>query len=848
MIIKTASAIHKIVLSALIAFLLLLGMVYLMAVNGISIDRLTLPKIVVEKFYLKLDKKIILKAKKVHIKKTRNKNLKSDVKSYMVLLNYIPKYFQSIEIGKISYTDYNVTFLYRDGIYYIDTDRYQLAARAKLKKPVLIAEIPEIFLKKEKLLLKGRAYFDPSTKSGTFVGEYEIEGVKGRCRLKLKKEILSFFMDSEPFSAESLKKITDKFPINSKIKSWIYEKIVAKSYRLEEFRGSINISDPKFDPKKFEGSAKAVNAKIRFNPKLPYVTASQIDLSYFKEVLSFKLKKPQYQNIPLNGSYVKIHRLNGKDPYIEIVIRAETKVDERIAALLKAYSIPLPLRQQSGSSEGVLKLTIGLKSGHIKTEGVFKAKESRFSLFSIPIGTQRVIVKLKDTLLKIEPSEISIDPILNGFASGIVDLHRKKADIYLEKSRIEFKFDETKLFETKNLSEHVEIDFDSEDMALVILHNLKSKMEIDEENITIKIASLPHLAKYSKILAALDLQRGSAIVNTKNFTDFHIEADIELKNSPLFRRGENIKNFKVAIRTDETGAKIESDSISAFVDGEININVKDYYIKLPDLKSQSPKSFNKRVLIHTANCDFEIKGHTILSEEARAVFEGEFFEIESRYDKSKISAAGRAKGFNIKAENLNDLFVQNFLKIEGIEGGSYSLVATGSLNEISGQIYLENAVLKDLALLNNIMAFLNTIPSLITFADPGYNTKGYKIVKGVIDFELKDSLLIIKALKFDGKSLDITGYGTIDTGNNRVDMVLTLKTLKRISQVINKIPLAGYILLGEEGSISTQIEITGDMIKPDIRARLPQEAIKAPLNIIKRTIVAPFRFINRLFE
>ena len=76
-------------------------------------------------------------------------------------------------------------------------------------------------------------------------------------------------------------------------------------------------------------------------------------------------------------------------------------------------------------------------------------------------------------------------------------------------------------------------------------------------------------------------------------------------------------------------------------------------------------------------------------------------------------------------------------------------------------------------------------------------------------------------------------------------MNLEMISLKDYSKIINKIPLAGYALLGDDGSINTSLLISGNLSKPKIKTYLSREIIMTPINVIKRTIKWPFKIFDK---
>ena len=173
--------------------------------------------------------------------------------------------------------------------------------------------------------------------------------------------------------------------------------------------------------------------------------------------------------------------------------------------------------------------------------------------------------------------------------------------------------------------------------------------------------------------------------------------------------------------------------------------------------------------------------------------------------------------------------------------GKLSFSMAGKTKDYKGLIHIKNTTVLDYKILNNILAFVNTIPSLVTFSLPGYSKNGLEVKSAYINFNSKDDIFDITDISLDSKEMDIVGRGTASFTKNEIDINLNLVT--DLGSSISKIPVVGYILLGED-SISTSMSISGKLDDPNVKSLIVKDIAIAPLNIIKRTLLLPFH----LFE
>ncbi len=140
---------------------------------------------------------------------------------------------------------------------------------------------------------------------------------------------------------------------------------------------------------------------------------------------------------------------------------------------------------------------------------------------------------------------------------------------------------------------------------------------------------------------------------------------------------------------------------------------------------------------------------------------------------------------------------------------------------------------------NQLISFIDTVPSLVLFKTPTFNKEGLGIQKGLVLFDKKNTDINITSLALDGDSVDVLGFGAIDLKKDRLRVELELKILKSASQIISKIPILNQVILGKDMSISTAILVEGSLQEPKFSTQIFKETIKLPFNLIKNIIEIP---------
>ena len=86
--------------------------------------------------------------------------------------------------------------------------------------------------------------------------------------------------------------------------------------------------------------------------------------------------------------------------------------------------------------------------------------------------------------------------------------------------------------------------------------------------------------------------------------------------------------------------------------------------------------------------------------------------------------------------------------------------------------------------------------------------------------------------------MKILGEGKADINARTLEGEMTLKT--DLGSKLGKVPMVGYILLGNDGSVSTTLTLSGSLDDPKIETAIAKEIVTAPFNILKRTVIYPF--------
>lgn len=368
---------------------------------------------------------------------------------------------------------------------------------------------------------------------------------------------------------------------------------------------------------------------------------------------------------------------------------------------------------------------------------------------------------------------------------------------------------------------------------------------IEDGELNLEVSSLADITKYSPKYK--ELQKGSLSLKTTNSKD-GVAFFIKLQDTyPLLTEQNSlITNYDIKgiFAKDEIDLNI-NDKVNIAINSNVTIkannaglNILEFLDLLDRVSDESEKKDTIKVIANTTDCYAYISpDRFVISDSAKAVTKDNWLVIKLKHKDGEANLRLRDKKFSFYGDGFDDKFMSALFANSKFEGGNLKFSIDGLTDNFHGIILAENTILHEYKLLNNILAFVNTVPSLLTFSLPGYSTKGLNIETSYMEFDFTDETYNINNFYLKSKEIQMSGNGKASVLKNSVDMELSLKT--DIGSSISKIPLVGYILMGND-TVSTTLKIEGKLDEPTIKTQVAKDIMVAPLNIIKRTLMLPF--------
>lgn len=423
------------------------------------------------------------------------------------------------------------------------------------------------------------------------------------------------------------------------------------------------------------------------------------------------------------------------------------------------------------------------------------------------------------------------------------------------------------------------LDFSKPDTLKIKSQQLQIEAQIAQKTYVLQIRDLSKIAPISPLLRYFAVSQGAVQISTQDFKSFNFVSSNLGIDLPLYRRdGRRLSSFAFL-------GTIQGDMAEIFsLDGSIMVKIQggeriiflknidfnlDAFLdsKMPAIKEllspqehpqptpeqakneeifiRAKQRYEKRhqitpdtTIINATNAMLIFKTLPFAFENIRMVARDGRVKADAMYERAMVNLDIVHGNLHLKASNFSGDYVnmalQGITNKNLIEGGLYTLSGTYQDNAFNGQLTLQNTAIKNFKVLQNVINVINTIPSLIAFRNPRLGVNGYEILKGKVIFGGNDDFIGIEKVQLTGATLDVDGSGIVNLKTRKIDAVLNVSTIKAFSNIINKIPIVNYLILGGDGKISTHVHLRGSLDNPTAKITLAKDIAQAPFRILRR--------------
>jgi hypothetical protein len=826
--------------------------------KGISIDSLSFLNIKTTGLYIKLDKKLFVKINDIKIissvSKSNNSSSLFSINEVLDMLPSIYTLFDSIVIDNIEYNNESAKIFYKDELFYVDSSKFAVKTKLEVVQGgKLSLDIEQILLKDFDIEVSGKLQADLKKDVYNFDGIFKVFSIDGRLQFDVTNDIVTYNINSNEFKSPkaALDSIRANIKLDDEIANWIYGYTKASSYRILSLEGKIDLSSFDFYPKFINAQILAKDINVTFHKDVPPANVKNARVEIGNNKVVFIVDKATYEGKKVDASIVIYNLIEGETGVI-IDLHTKDYFDESINKILKGFiDIELPIRQTSGDVDSHVNIDVKVVSKDVHVIGKFILNNTNISIADVPMFSSHTVIDLNDSIIKFTDARLRYEDIFDISANGTLNASQKHmdADSFIHFVNIEAK--NNSIISFNNLS--VPFAFDIvEDGVRLGFEEFETNLTFGNKN-TVVINSLRKLYPYSQIMQQYNIKGGRIAFSGSDFANIEGNARIYGLDLPLFSNNSKISSFRGTFNMQNESLHVKS------YDGSIQFNLGNKtHIMLNNLDVLFDTNGSSGILsnnndsmpidanILNGNIKIANSNITILSQNlSLQIGENDSISANLIYKSGETELLKDKNHFNIYAVDMKSEFVNHLADKEFFSGGTFSAVLSGdSENEFSGIITIRDTKMKNFATINNIIAFLNTIPALATLNDPKYSSTGFPVKSGLIEFSRIENLIYMPTLFLEGYSSDIMGIGYVDLTNNEIYLDLRISTVKALSSIINIIPLVNFIILGEDGKIDIHIYVKGTLENPQVETNIIEDTVMSPVNIIKRVFQLPFYILK----
>jgi uncharacterized protein YhdP len=210
------------------------------------------------------------------------------------------------------------------------------------------------------------------------------------------------------------------------------------------------------------------------------------------------------------------------------------------------------------------------------------------------------------------------------------------------------------------------------------------------------------------------------------------------------------------------------------------------------------------------------------------------------YNLDKVSAESLTQAFGIKKQAVSGIVsLQGELTAKGNSGIELKKSALGSV-----KLRSEKGSIKKFALFSKIFSILN-VSQLFKLQLPDMVSGGMPYNSITATFSIQDGIASSQDFYVASNAMNISAVGKVDLVKNELDATIGVQPLQSVGKVVNRLPVVGWILTGENKTfLTTYFEAKGRLDDPTVKAIPVSSMAKGVFNIFKRVFELPGKLIT----
>lgn len=816
--------------------------------NGVSIEHLSLGGAEIRHLSLRLDRGIVLRVGQLDLPGGNGADRAVAWEARLSLLRKWGHLIQEIDIGQLTYGGHAAAITYRAGLFRVRAKLLSLDAALAYSDKTVWLNLIDLRIPSIQLTITGHASYFVAQDRLLFAGRFVHPLTSGALWLGQQAGQVEAALSTEEFS--ELVPLLALFPLDPNVTAWVADNISAAGYRIRDLRFRFNLRELRdFGPENISGTAVADSVAVKFAPELEPVRCDRVHITYSGDRLHFALDNPRYKEKSLQGSSVYIDNVVEQGSTLGIDLMAETSKDRIVDDILDHYGVNFPAGQIAGTTRVDLRLLFDLSDFTMAIGGSIRPGPGSWSWHDITLRTSGAALQLINHQVSVIRADLAVADKFRANVHGLIDTRALHGDLQCDIDFLTLGTADATFLQVSGLRTPLALEF-SQGVILANLPELQASVRLGPETTDIAVNSLRAVAPLVPLLQKLSFTDGWGHLVVADPSNIRFTGVIDVPNSILSLHDQPVCQFCFLGSSTPERTEVAMNDNSIFVSwtDRLEVNLNGYLLTVDANEYTNGEEFSTPVPL-------KITGpRSLLKVKEQQIGTGMF---ELRAEKSDLSFRAELAQGNFVYEStpteksfvgrgLDAALVDNFMKNADLTDGTMDVFLKGKPDDFEGYVEMNNILIRDTKLLNNILAFLNAVPALATLSSPGFDPDGYRVNEGVLYLHFRDNILTINELRTDGVAINTEAQGWINNNDRTLQLAMELIALKDYSWLLEKIPLAGYAILGENGTLSTSLDIRGSIDDPEITTNLTGEILMSPINIIRRTIKWPFRLLQKI--
>jgi hypothetical protein len=205
---------------------------------------------------------------------------------------------------------------------------------------------------------------------------------------------------------------------------------------------------------------------------------------------------------------------------------------------------------------------------------------------------------------------------------------------------------------------------------------------------------------------------------------------------------------------------------------------------------------------------------------------------------------------NIDADKVYRQLLKHNGMVTGQLSGEFSIngsISSSFLANSNGDFHIniKRGVLREFKFISKAFSLLN-VAQLFALNLPDMDKQGMPFSQLTSDITLTNGTLHTDNLTIKSEAMGLGLIGDHNLVNNQLDLIMDIKPLGTIDSVVNNIPVAGWILSGDEKTfISSNFSVTGSATDPNVSMMPIRTVTNKLFGIFERTIKLPAKLFNK---